>query len=401
MIGYLLLALVGCFLGVITGLTPGLHINTVAILSLSLYPSMGLDSLDFAVVMVAMAVTHTFLDFIPAIFLGVPEEETALSVLPTHKLLLQGKAMEAVKLTALGSLFGLGFALILLAPVLFLIPVIYSSLRGIIVYILILAVFILIIRERSIREIGWSSLIFLLSGILGLLIFRQHLLSTTQVLFPIFVGLFGLSNILYSLRFKTRVVPQEEFARVDIDRKMISSGFLGSLGGLVVGILPAMSPSQVGILIYDLLGTEVRSFIIAVSAINTSDAIYSFVSLYTIQNPRSGVATMVGKVLDLDFETMLLLIGVIAFVGIFATLLHLMIGKWVMKFIERINYRALSIATILLVFLLVYIVTGWFGIFLSLLATSIGILPILAGVSRTHGMGVLLLPTILYFLGLV
>ncbi|MBN2014200.1 MAG: tripartite tricarboxylate transporter permease [Candidatus Altiarchaeota archaeon] len=399
MLDILLLAVLGCVLGVITGLTPGLHVNTVAVIGLSVFPSLELTPTQFAVVMVGMAVTHTFLDFIPAIFLGVPEEETALSVLPTHQLLLQGKAIEAVKLTALGSLLGLGFALLMLVPTLILIPLIYEGLRGFIVYVLILAVLFLILREKSKERILWSSATFILSGCLGIIMFDLKILSTTQVLFPVFVGLFGLSNILYSLGSKTTNIPQEQFIPLKMKKGYLSSGFLGALAGLLVGVLPAMSPSQLGILMYGLLKSDVRNFLVSVSAINTSDAIFSFVSLYTINNPRSGVATMVGKVLEFDFPTLLLLVGVTSFIAVFATYLHIRIGGFTMNVVGRINYRNLSIATILLVLSLVYLITGWFGSLLALLATSIGLLPIFAGVSRTHCMGVLLVPTILYFLG--
>jgi putative membrane protein len=399
MLEFLSLAFFGCLLGVVTGLTPGLHVNTVAILGLSIFPSLSISPQEFAVVMVGMAVTHTFLDFIPAIFLGVPEEETALSVLPTHQLLLQGKALEAVKLTAFGSLLGLGFALLFLLPVLILIPILYSALRGFIVYILILAVAFLMLREKTKERIFWSLTVFLVSGCLGILMFDLRILSTTQVLFPVFVGLFGLSNIFFSLKSNPAFIPQEEFSYVEINPRLVSSGFLGALGGLFVGVLPAMSPSQVGILMYEVVGSDVRNFLVSVSAINTSDAIFSFVSLHTIGNPRSGVATMVGKVLELDFNTLLLLVGSTAFIAVFATFLHMKVGRLAMNLVGRIDYRSLSIGSLFLVLVLVYLVTGWFGILLSLLASSIGMLPILAGVSRTHGMGVLLLPTILYFLG--
>lgn len=399
MLELLLLALLGCLLGVITGLTPGLHVNTIAIIGLCLFPSLSISPLEFAVVMVSMAITHTFLDFIPAIFLGVPEEETALSVLPTHQLLLQGKALEAVQLTAIGSLLGLGFSLILLLPALFVIPIAYQSLRPFIVYILLIAVILLIIREKEKRRIFLSIMVFFMSGWLGIIMFEQKLLSTTQVLFPVFVGLFGLSNILFSLKSETIKIPQDEFIRVKIDRKMVSSGILGSLGGILVGILPAMSPSQVGVLMYEIFGTNIRSFIISISAINTSDAIYSFVALYTIKNPRSGVATIVGKVLEIDFNALLFIVGTMAFIALFATILHIKIGGWVMKFVGRVNYRLLSVASLLLVLILVYLITGFFGILVTLLATSIGLLPIFAGISRTHCMGVLLVPTILYFFG--
>ena len=60
----------------------------------------------------------------------------------------------------------------------------------------------------------------------------------------------------------------------------------------------------------------------------------------------------------------------------------------------------MSILSLLLVLVLVYLVTGWFGVLLTLLSACVGLLPILSGVSRTHCMGVLLVPTILYFLGL-
>ena len=108
---------------------------------------------------------------------------------------------------------------------------------------------------------------------------------------------------------------------------------------------------------------------------------------------------MVGKVLEMDFNTLLLLVGVISFVGVFATVLHIRIGKLAIKFVERIDYQLVSIFSFVFVLLLVVFFTGFFGLYMALLATSLGLLPILAGVSRTHCMGVLIIPTIFYFLG--
>ncbi|RLI95713.1 MAG: hypothetical protein DRO92_01280 [Candidatus Altiarchaeales archaeon] len=400
MFNYLFYALIGCFLGIITGLTPGIHVNTVAIMGLSIFPRLSISPIEFAVIMVGMAVTHTFLDFIPSIFLGVPEEETALSVLPTHQLLIQGRAIEAVKLTAYGSLFGLFFALIFLLPALFLIPVIYKNLHPFILYILIICIIILILREREFRKIFYASIVFLLSGILGIFMFKQRILSTTEVLFPVFVGIFGLSNILFSLKSKsTEIVPQEDFITIRMDRDLLSSTFIGSIGGLIVGILPAMSPSQVGVIMYEIMGTNIRNFILSVSAINTSDAIYSFISLYTINNPRSGVATIIGKIMSINLNTLLLLVGVTSFIAFIATFLHIKIGRIAMRFVKRINYRFLSFLSLMFVLVLVLYFTGLFGLYMAILSTVVGTIPILSGISRTHCMGVLIVPTILYFLG--
>jgi len=387
-------------LGIITGLTPGIHVNTVAIIGLSIFPRLSISPIEFAVIMVGMAVTHTFLDFIPSIFLGVPEEETALSVLPTHQLLIQGRAIEAVKLTAYGSLFGLFFALIFLLPALFLIPVIYKNLHPFILYILIICIIILILREREFRKIFYASIVFLLSGILGIFMFKQRILSTTEVLFPVFVGIFGLSNILFSLKSKSaEIVPQEDFITIRMDRDLLSSTFIGSIGGLIVGILPAMSPSQVGVIMYEIMGTNIRNFILSVSAINTSDAIYSFISLYTINNPRSGVATIIGKIMSINLNTLLLLVGVTSFIAFIATFLHIKIGRIAMRFVKRINYRFLSFLSLMFVLVLVLYFTGLFGLYMAILSTVIGTIPILSSISRTHCMGVLIVPTILYFLG--
>ena len=60
-----------------------------------------------------MAITHTFTDFLPSIFLGAPDEDTALSTLPGHRFLLKGKGYGAVRLTLIGSFFGLLVALAL------------------------------------------------------------------------------------------------------------------------------------------------------------------------------------------------------------------------------------------------------------------------------------------------
>lgn len=395
MIYILSLILLGCLLGTITGLTPGLHVNTVCLIGLSLYPTLGLSTIDFGVVMVSTAVTQTFIDFVPAIFIGVPEEGTALSVLPAHRLLIKGRAMEAVGLTAYGCLLGVVYSLLLLVPVIYIVPLVYDTLRGVIMYVVLTAVIVLILREKN--KIS-ALTAFLLSGYLGILALDLKVLSATQVFLPLFSGLFGFSNILVSLKDKAVNIPQKEDIKVNLDKNIAFSGLVGSLCGIIVGLLPAMSPSQVGIIAYDLLGSNLRGFLVAVSAINTSDAIYSLVSLYTINNPRSGVAAMLGQVMTLDFNTLLLFIGVTAFTALIATMLYLYLGRITMKFVMSIDYMKLNLSILIFMLLLIYWTTGMVGLFLAILATAIGLIPILTDVSRTHLMGLLIVPTVVYVL---
>jgi putative membrane protein len=96
-----------------------------------------------------MSITHSFLDFIPSVFLGAPDSDTALSILPGHKLLLEGKAYEAVKLTVIGSLGALVFSVLLVPLLIPFIEYIYPFLRRYIAYILILIVVYMILKDNN------------------------------------------------------------------------------------------------------------------------------------------------------------------------------------------------------------------------------------------------------------
>src|SRR3989338_7353088 len=98
--------LIGIIFGVIAGLLPGIHPNLVSIFlfSISLFLLQYFSPLTLALFIVAVTITNTFVDSTPSIFLGAPEGGTELSVLPGHRLLLQGRGYEAVSLTVIGSL---------------------------------------------------------------------------------------------------------------------------------------------------------------------------------------------------------------------------------------------------------------------------------------------------------
>jgi len=89
----LIALLLGVCAGTISGLTPGIHVNLISLILISLSSYfLGFTSpIVLGVFIISMAVTHTFLDSIPSIFLGAPDADMALGVLPGHKLLLKEK----------------------------------------------------------------------------------------------------------------------------------------------------------------------------------------------------------------------------------------------------------------------------------------------------------------------
>ncbi len=105
MIEILLGILIGVILGTISGIIPGVHANTLAGVLLSLQVALLslLGPLALAGAMFAALITHTFVDAIPSTFLGIPDADTSLAVLPAHALCLEGNGEEAVRIAALGS----------------------------------------------------------------------------------------------------------------------------------------------------------------------------------------------------------------------------------------------------------------------------------------------------------
>jgi len=159
-------ALIGVGFGVLTGLTPGVHVNNIAIMMLSISPALlaGLMFLqDFGLsvsfitvlicaIIISTSIAHTFLDFIPSTFLGAPEGETALSVLPAHSMLLEGRGFEAVALSAMGSFGAVLSAFMFIIPFRFIIgpPVNgYLYLKQVMVFLLIGISIILVTTEHK------------------------------------------------------------------------------------------------------------------------------------------------------------------------------------------------------------------------------------------------------------
>jgi len=169
----LLAALLGAVVGFLAGLVPGLHVNNVALLLVAfqaplfagiaavsgLAPSDPSVPLALASLVVAAAIAHSFASFLPAVFLGAPEEETALSVLPGHRMLRQGRGPEAVHLAAWGGVLGLVGALLLLLPLRLLMgdPVsAYEEMRWAVGAGLLMVALLLVLSERGREGPRWS-----------------------------------------------------------------------------------------------------------------------------------------------------------------------------------------------------------------------------------------------------
>jgi len=389
--------ILGLIAGTVTGLFPGIHINLVALL---LFLSSGFF-LQFTtpevlvVFIIAMAVAHIFLDFIPSIFLGAPEESTALSVLPGHSLLLEGKGYEAIRLTTFGSYVGL-IIMILITPVfiLFLNPI-YQFLQNYIAYILILASLFLILKEKN---KFFAFIVFLLAGVLGIATLNFQVIK--EPLFPLLTGLFGTSMLLISISQKTKI-PKQIISKSSLNMGEKIKIFSASIfSGSICAFLPGLGASQAAVLGSEISGKiDRKGFLVLIGAISTIVTGLNFVALYAINKPRSGAAIIVGKILDvLNLQTLILILTTALIAGSISVFITLFFAKKFSRIIEKINYQKLCLIVSVILILMSIIISGLWSIPVLIVATSLGILTNLLGIRKMHLMGCLIVPVIIYFI---
>ncbi len=394
-------SLVGMIIGLFSGVVPGLHTNTLAILTVSLYPLFNLTQLEASVVISSMVSAHIFSSFIPAAMLGAPDGDNSLSVLPAHKLLLGGRGLEAVFLMVSGAALALlfGSAVIFLSMKFF--SNIYDVTRPFVHYALLAVVLVMILGERSAKKMLYASLIFLMSGMLGFFVLDAKLLQPQDALLPILSGLFGVSTLFISLENKSSI-PEQKHGTIAVNPvEMAKFALIGTFAGLFVGLMPGIGASQAVILSENFFAiSSPESFLVMLGAVNSADSLFSMSALYTVGNPRSGASVAVERIMgDIGINELTLLVGSMLLSSGIAAFLSLRMSVKMLSVMRKINYSALSLSVITFITLLVFLFSGFTGILVFATSSCIGILCERFGVKKTHCMGSLLLPTILFFSG--
>ena len=397
---YLILALLtGVLAGTFTGLIPGIHINLIAIILIGF--STTFLNFTFPIILIifiiSMSITHTFLDYIPSIFLGAPDEDTALSILPGHKLLLKGRGYFAVIFTLYGSLTAILVILIFSPLFIKFLPFIYLKINLLIPIILILVSGFLIITEK---QKMWAIILFILSGFLGIASLNLNL---KEPLLPLLTGLFGSSNIILSIFQNTKIPPQKiiPIKKIRLRKKsLIKSIIAAIISAPFTAFLPGLGASQAAVIGKQITNiTDQREFLFLLGAINTIVMGLSFITFYSINKTRTGAAAAISKLIpSLSFNNLIYIIFTIIISGFLASFLTIFISKIIAKKINKISYKKISIFILFFLFGITIYFTGIIGIIIFITSTFLGITTIKIGVKRMHLMGCLIIPTILFYL---
>lgn len=381
---------IGILTGVLTGLIPGIHINLIGAFTITFISSFYVNPIYSIVFITTLAITHTFIDFIPSIFLGCPDTDTELSVLPGHELLKLKRGYEAIYLSNIGSIVAIIITVVILFPSIFLMKNFYDLILKFIPYILIFISIILILTEKK----KWSAFfVFMLTGILGI---TSSNLEINQPLLPLLTGLFGASSIIISLKNKVNIPSQIiTKPKVRIKRPILSA----LIGAPLCSFLPGIGSGQAAIIGNTIIRNSRKQFIVLLGIVNTLVMTFSFISLFVIEKTRTGAAASIKEITEtLNTSHFILIIVIVIISGTLAYFLTLFLAKYFALKLKNINYKKLSITTLLLLFVIVFIVSGFLGIIILIISTLTGIYSIELNVRRSNMMGVLILGTIFWLL---
>ncbi len=419
-------AIAGTLLASTLALVPALHVYNVAgifvLFALGAQSFLGGDAL--AMLLLGMIVGYAMLNTVSAIFLGAPDDSTVFIVMPGQKYLLMSRGYEAAVLTGIGGLGGI-LILVLLAPVA---PIVFATLRAILIphlhWILVVIIAYMLMAEwpkggdfgatrwarlwDAWKGLGTGVLTFLMSGMLGIVLFYKSPLPierSFQNLMPAFVGLFAVPWILENIVSGTEIPQQHIGASVDAPPELIARGiFSGALGGLFAAFFPVVTGGIGGYLAgHATAQRDDRVFIISQGASKFLYYVGAFWLFFlpTARITKGGMAGMLatfytpqGTALYYTAVALVALCGVLSF---FLLLGYARAAIWL---VQKIDYRILSAATLVLLVALVLWLTGIWGLVILLVAVPFGAPPVLWGSRRMNCLGVILVPITLNLAGL-
>jgi len=381
-----------------TGLIPGVHINLVAAVILSLSPLLlnFFSPFSLAAGIIAMSITHVFIDFIPSIFLGAPSDATVLAVLPGHKLLLEGRGYEAVFLSAVGGFLGLLSIVLLLPPILFLVKQIFIFVRPHIGIILLGLLFYNVFREKSFENKMWSFVIIALAGLLG---FFTLSMPINQPLLPLLAGLFGVSTLLASV-LQYSAVPIQVLEIKVLEKVVVAKSVVaGAVSGGLMGVFPALGPAQAAMLARNLVGKAgKRAYLITLGSVSASSMLFGLITLFAIDKARNGSIAIMAEIINIGSREFMLLIIVAVVAGALAFLLVSKIAKIFARNIYKIDYKKISFLIMFFIAALTFYFSQFTGLLILLTGTAIGLLTISKNIARHNLMSCLMVPVIIFYL---
>jgi len=376
----ILFFLIGLLIGIISGLIPGLHSNTaIAILS-----SFGIGEEQMAVLIVALFSSHLVVSYIPSIFFGIPSDSSIVSVLPGQRMVKEGKGVLALNTVLLSILVTTLVCVAIFMFAMNAFSIVYAAIKPFVGHILLLfsIVFVLVSKNRFL-----TLCVFLLAGILGTASLN---LKMYDVFLPLFSGFFAVSQIL--IYEKSAKIPKQKDEKPEFE--IVKYSLLGIFLGFFADLLPGIgAPSQIAMFATILIPLTTVKYLATISAIATSEAVFSLATSASIGKSRIGATEWLSNYISISENLAMLLALFILSIAITSALVYLArkkIGK-----IADIDFSLLNPLILAYLAGITFILNGVMGLVILILASALGYATIKLGVNRTTLMGAIIVPTLL------
>ncbi len=401
---------------VLTGLLAFVHANFVLQTAGFLLPA-GFSKAVFAS---SLSFSKLAFEVIPTLFFVIPSTSFGIALLPSQKLVLEGRAFEALKLILASFLAAALFSVALLPTVLVLLPLAYQAVAPASGFLLLAVIaFSLLSGGKKTASV----FAFLLSGCLGLVLLSKPIIR--EPLFPLLSGLFAVPALLFSLDAVRPPQADDDGEGVRLDLKVV---FASVVVGAFSSLLPAMTPVLLVSIMFFIAqsplwdfrnpferqggraelwkdefnpgGRRTLVFLQASSAALVSKTFFDFAAFSAIGKARSGaVAFAAGELRSPDALAVTLAAGLAAlFLSTAAVLLlcrklpHLLPAGILAG---RTHYCVLFF-----IVLASCALGGPAGLLALAVSSGVGVTIGLLGVNKTTALGALLVPSLAFFFSL-
>ncbi|MDF7799385.1 tripartite tricarboxylate transporter permease [Pontiellaceae bacterium B1224] len=418
----MLSVLAGTLASCIIAILPGLHVYNV--MGLAVMMIYGAQEAGAAIgselvlpFMIGLVCGWSMLNTIPSVLLGAPDESAIFTVLPGQKYLMSGRGHEGVMIIGVGGLAGVVLLLLVVGPLApkFLPVAHYVLMRHMHWILWVIITFILMTewpKGGNLGPSGWSKffdawkglgaglLTFFLSAWLGFILLYRSPVSIDvafQNIMPAFVGLFAVPWCLLNMVSGVQVPEQRVGSSLGITPDVIlRSAAAGGLGGGFAAFFPVVTGGVGGLLAGH--ATAQRDERVFMMSQGVSKMVYYTGALLLFFAPglhltRGGGAWIIKGLYEPQGRgDYFLALGCIAISGGLSFLLLSPLSRFMLWMMGRVDYRKISAAALLIIVLMVYAVTGWAGLFIMVVGSGIGLIPVLFGSRRLNCLGILLLP---------
>ncbi len=422
----MLISLFGVLLATIFSLIPGLHIYSIlGFVVLFILNLEYIDPLVFSAFTISMLIGYCLGSCISAVYFQTPDDSSVFMVFPSQKYLQDSRGYEAVFLTGLGAVVGAVTSCLLIIFGAEFLTLLVDLLAPHSLWIIATAMAFVWLSEwpkdpaRQKTKIGklaaaWVQLlmglfVILASGILGIYLFFSQLIPperSFQGLAAAFVGLFAIPSIIQNLFSAKKDIPKQHLGKtIEGNSSELIQGVAGGVIGGGIGMLIPSLTAGVGNTFarHAVAQSGDRSFMFSQGV---SRSIYYIGAVLLLFIPgviirRGGAALFITMFyVPNTYSELIIIASTVLISTAFGWFIFTLIAKGITKSIHRISTRFISITGLIIMMLLTYYMLGFSGIFILLVATAIGYIPLVFNTRRIHCISVITIPIMISMAGL-